>query len=129
MYVYNTATEILHLCRSRTTSSVQFLIWIFHLEQSLSFKNERFKIFVHVVPQRHVEGLKLLVPRIFLCCFLKKTKKSYRFISQEPNFIRCVKSNDFQQSDFFDESFVKAQLQNTGTAYLIENSDNVKIRE
>lgn len=63
-------------------------------------------------------------------CFQRLFKKlETTFISQEPNFIRCIKPNDLQQADFFDDSFVTAQLQNTGTVYLIENSDNVKIRK
>lgn len=47
---------------------------------------------------------------------------------QEVNFIRCIKPNDIQRSDLFDKSFVKIQLENTGTAYLVNNSDNVKKR-
>lgn len=71
-----------------------------------------------------------------VCIYLNTLKRSLKglniqstIILQDSNFIRCIKPNDLQKSGFFDQSFVAAQLQNSGTAYLIENEENVKIRE
>lgn len=59
---------------------------------------------------------------------LKTAKTNITAYLQGLNFIRCIKPNNSQLCDSFDDSFVMTQLENTGTAYLIENSENVKMR-
>lgn len=130
-----------HLNSSRKTVNVSRMIYwscakqpwakLIHLMCARKIKNDSLQKVLH----SKMNWRPFWNPSDKMCVYdLKRSRKNWNddwrlsFILQEANFIRCIKPNDLQRSGFFDELVVKTQLQNTGTAYLIENSENVKLR-